>query len=98
MQGRNSTTMRMIAGLDRPTTGTVCVNGKHYPEPAAPMSELGILLDARSVHPGLSARDNLLALGRTAGIGRRRMAAVIELAGRREVAGRQGGPRGGRHT
>ena len=47
-----STTMRMIAGLDRPTSGTVRVNGKHYPEAAAPMSELGILLDARSVHPG----------------------------------------------
>ena len=90
--------MRMIAGLDRPTTGTVCVNGKHYPEPAAPMSELGILLDARSVHPGLSARDNLLALGRTAAIGRRRMEEVIELAGLGEVAGSEGGPRGGRPT
>ena len=50
-----STTMRMVAGLDRPTSGTVRVNGKHYPQAAAPMSELGILLDARSVHPGLSA-------------------------------------------
>jgi ABC-2 type transport system ATP-binding protein len=54
-----STTMRVIAGLDRPTSGTVRVNGKHYPDCAAPMSELGILLDARSVHPGLSARNNL---------------------------------------
>ena len=63
-----STTMRMIAGLDRPDSGTVRVNGKHYPGAAAPMAELGILLDARSVHPGLSARNNLLALARTAGI------------------------------
>ena len=62
-----STTMRVVAGLDRPTSGTVRVNGKHYPDAAAPMSELGILLDARSVHPGLSARNNLLALARTAG-------------------------------
>jgi len=82
-----STTMRMIAGLDRPTSGTVRVNGKHYPGAAAPMSELGILLDARSVHPGLSARNNLLALARTAGIGRRRVDEVIELAGLGEVAG-----------
>jgi ABC-type multidrug transport system ATPase subunit len=44
----------MIAGLDRPTSGTVRVNGKRYPGAAAPMAELGILLDARSVHPGLS--------------------------------------------
>ena len=86
-----STTMRMIAGLDRPTSGTVRVNGKHYPEAAAPMAELGILLDARSVHPGLSARNNLLALARTAGIGRRRVDEVTELAGLGEVAGTRAG-------
>ncbi|MGH3069991.1 MAG: ABC transporter ATP-binding protein [Streptosporangiaceae bacterium] len=81
-----STTMRVIAGLDRPTSGTVRVNGKQYCRCAAPMSELGILLDAKSVHPGLSARNNLLALARTAGIGRRRVDEVIELAGLAEVA------------
>jgi ABC-2 type transport system ATP-binding protein len=86
-----STTMRVIAGLDRPTSGTVRVNGKHYPDSAAPMSELGILLDARSVHPGLSARNNLLALARTAGIGRRRVDEVIELAGLAEVASARAG-------
>jgi ABC-2 type transport system ATP-binding protein len=86
-----STTMRMIAGLDRPTSGTVRVNSKHYPGAAAPMAELGILLDARSVHPGLSARNNLLALARTAGIGRRRVDEVIELAGLGEVAGGRAG-------
>ena len=86
-----STTMRMIAGLDRPDSGTVRVNGKHYPHAAAPMAELGILLDARSVHPGLSARNNLLALARTAGIGRRRVDEVIELAGLGEVAGTRAG-------
>ena len=42
-----STTMRVIAGLDRPTSGTVRVNGKQYRRCAAPMSELGILLDAQ---------------------------------------------------
>ena len=86
-----STTMRMIAGLDRPTSGTVRVNGKHYPKAPAPLAELGILLDARSVHPGLSARNNLLALARTAGIGRRRVDEVIELAGLGEVAGARAG-------
>jgi ABC-2 type transport system ATP-binding protein len=86
-----STTMRVIAGLDRPTGGTVRVNGKRYTDCAAPMSELGILLDAKSVHPGLSARNNLLALARTAGIGRRRVDEVIELAGLAEVAGARAG-------
>jgi ABC-2 type transport system ATP-binding protein len=86
-----STTMRMIAGLDRPTSGTVRVNGKHYAKAPAPMAELGILLDARSVHPGLSARSNLLALARTAGISRRRVDEVVELAGLGEVAGTRAG-------
>jgi ABC-2 type transport system ATP-binding protein len=86
-----STTMRVIAGLDRPTSGTVRVNGKRYPGCAAPLSELGILLDAKSVHPGLSARNNLLALARTAGISRRRVDEVIELAGLAEVAGARAG-------
>ena len=86
-----STTMRMIAGLDRPDGGTVRVNGRYYPKAPAPMGELGILLDARSVHPGLSARSNLLALARTAGIGRRRVDEVIELAGLGEVAGSRAG-------
>jgi ABC-2 type transport system ATP-binding protein len=86
-----STTMRMIAGLDRPDSGTVRVNGRCYPKAAAPMGELGILLDARSVHPGLSARGNLLALARTAGIGRRRVDEVIDLAGLADVAGTRAG-------
>src|SRR6202042_725172 len=86
-----STTMRMIAGLDRPDSGTVRVNGKHFPQAPAPMAELGILLDARSVHPGLSARNNLLALARTAGISRRRVDEVIELAGLGEVASTRAG-------
>ena len=86
-----STTMRVIAGLDQPTSGTVRVNGKQYRHCAAPLAELGILLDARSVHPGLSARNNLLALARTAGIGRRRVDEVIEMAGLAEVAGTRAG-------
>jgi len=73
--------MRMIAGLDRPTAGTVRVNGKHFPTSTAPMAELGILLEARAVHTGRSARNHLLAMAQTAGIGRRRVAEVIDLVG-----------------
>jgi ABC-2 type transport system ATP-binding protein len=86
-----STTMRMIAGLDRPTSGTVRVNGKHYAASAAPMAELGILLEARAVHTGRSARNHLLALGQTAGLSRRRVDEVIELVGLGDVAGKRVG-------
>ena len=51
-----STTMRMIVGLDRPTAGTVTVNGRRYAEHRSPLCEVGILLDAKAVHPGRTAR------------------------------------------
>ena len=47
-----STTMRMIMGLDRPTSGTVTVNGKPYRQHRAPLREVGALLEASAVHPG----------------------------------------------
>ena len=46
-----STTMRMIMGLDRPTSGTVTVNGKPYRQHRAPLREVGALLEASAVHP-----------------------------------------------
>jgi ABC-2 type transport system ATP-binding protein len=86
-----STTMRMIAGLDEPTTGTVLVNGARYRASAAPMAELGILLEAKAVHTGRSARNHLLALAQTNGISSKRVDAVIELVGLRSVAGTRAG-------
>src|SRR5881397_175607 len=64
-----STTMRLILGLDLPTKGTVTVNGRRYAELAAPLHEVGALLEARSVHSGRSERNHLLALAASHGIG-----------------------------
>jgi ABC-2 type transport system ATP-binding protein len=86
-----STTMRMILGLDAPTSGSVLVNGKPYREHAAPLSEVGALLEARSVHPGRSAHNHLLALARTSGIRRSRVDEVIEAVGLAGVARRRAG-------
>ena len=86
-----STTMRMIAGLDRPTKGRVRVSGADYRSTAAPMAELGLLLEAKAIHTGRSARNHLLALAQTNGIGRRRIDEVIEMVGLREVAGKRVG-------
>ena len=63
-----STTMRLILGLDPPTAGRVTVNGKPYGEHAAPLHQVGALLEARSVHTGRSAYHHLLALAQTHGI------------------------------
>ncbi|SEL20688.1 ABC transporter ATP-binding protein [Streptacidiphilus jiangxiensis] len=81
-----STTMRMIIGLSSPTSGSVTVNGRRYVEHAAPLRQIGALLEARSVHPGRSAFDHLMAQAHTHGIPRRRVHEVIELAGLRDVA------------
>ncbi|NJP99266.1 ABC transporter ATP-binding protein [Streptomyces zingiberis] len=86
-----STTMRMIVGLDAPTGGSATVGGKAYAEHAAPLQEIGTLLEAKSVHPGRSARGHLMALAHTHGIPRRRVDEVIELAGLTSVAGRRVG-------
>ena len=51
-----STTMRMIVGLDRPTHGTVTVNGRPYAEHRSPLHEVGALLDAGAIHPGRTGR------------------------------------------
>src|SRR4051794_25563026 len=53
------TTMRMIMGLDRPTSGTVTVDRKPYRQHRAPLREVGALLEASAVHPGRSARSHL---------------------------------------
>ena len=69
-----STTMRLILGLDAPNAGRTSVNGKAYRDHAAPLHEVGALLEARSVHTGRSAYNHLLALAQTHGIARRRVA------------------------
>ncbi|MFE2517470.1 ABC transporter ATP-binding protein [Streptomyces mirabilis] len=86
-----STTMRMIVGLDAPSGGSVTVNGKHYAEHTAPLQEVGALLEAKSIHPGRSAFDHLMAQAYTHGIPRRRVEEVIELTGLQSVAKKRAG-------
>ena len=69
-----STTMRMIVGLDRPTSGTVTVNGAPFARHRAPLHEVGALLDAKAVHTGRTAENHLRAMAATHGIGERRVA------------------------
>jgi ABC-2 type transport system ATP-binding protein len=86
-----STTMRLIVGLDAPTSGETTVNGKRYRDHAAPLHEVGVLLEARSVHTGRSAFNHLLALAQTHGIPRSRVDDLIDLVGLREVAHKRAG-------
>jgi ABC-2 type transport system ATP-binding protein len=87
-----STTMRLVLGLDAPTSGTVRVNGRRYVEHRFPLGDVGALLDALAVHGGRRARDHLLCLARSNRIGRRRVDEVLELVGLSDVANRRIGP------
>jgi ABC-2 type transport system ATP-binding protein len=86
-----TTTLRAIAGLDRPTSGRTLVGGKPISEHPLAMRQLGVLLEARRLHPGRSALQHLRALAATNGIGDRRVHEVIELTGIGSVAKRRAG-------
>src|SRR6478752_4113755 len=86
-----STTLRMMMGLDRPTSGSALVNGRQYAEHPDPLHQVGALLEARAVHPGRSARNHLVSLALTSGIGRSRVDQVLDMVGLTEVAGRRVG-------
>ncbi len=86
-----STTMRMLLGLDAPTSGRATVNGRSYADHPAPMHEVGAMLEARAIHTGRTAFNHLLALAATTGIPRSRVEEVIELVGLADVAHKRAG-------
>ncbi|WP_127502575.1 ABC transporter ATP-binding protein [Actinoplanes solisilvae] len=86
-----STTMRIAVGLTRPDAGKILINGRPYEKLAAPLNEVGVLLDARAVHPRRSAYQHLAVLATTHGIPLRRVDEVLGLVGLSEVAGRRPG-------
>jgi ABC-2 type transport system ATP-binding protein len=86
-----STTMRMLLGLDAPTKGMATIGGRRYADHPAPLHEVGALLEAKAIHTGRSARNHLLALAATTGIGRQRVEEVIDLVGLTDVAGKRAG-------
>jgi ABC-2 type transport system ATP-binding protein len=86
-----STTMRMMVGLDAPTSGRVTIDGHRYPDLRFPLHHVGALLEAKAIHPGRSARNHLLWLADSNGIDRRRVDHVLELVGLADVAHRRFG-------
>ncbi|MGW2473649.1 ATP-binding cassette domain-containing protein [Streptomyces sp. NPDC001665] len=81
-----STTMRMMLDLDNPTSGSVRIDGKHYRELSEPLKYIGALLDAKAMHGGRSAYNNLLCLAQSNRIPEQRVAEVLETVGLTAVA------------
>jgi ABC-2 type transport system ATP-binding protein len=86
-----STTMRMILGLDNPTSGTTTINGQPYASLDKPLTKVGSLLDANWIHPNRSARAHLRWMARSNGLPASRVAEVLDLVGLAEVAGKNAG-------
>jgi ABC-2 type transport system ATP-binding protein len=84
-----STTMRLVLGLDRPTSGTATIGGRAYGELNEPLRKVGALLDARAAHGSRTARDHLRALAAGNRIPDRRIDAVLEQTGLAAVARRR---------
>ena len=84
-----STTMRMVLGLDAPTSGGVLVNGRRYRQLDAPLRTIGALLDAGAVDGGRTAANHLLWLAHSNRIDRARVGHVLELVGLADVAERR---------
>ncbi len=86
-----STTMRMILGLNRPTSGSATVDGQPFARRRHGLRHVGALLDAGDAHPGRSAAAHLWALARSNGLPRRRVAEVLREVGLEGVARRRVG-------
>ncbi len=86
-----TTTMRMMLGLDAPTSGNVTVDGHSYRSIPAPMHQVGALLDAKGAQGGHTAHQHLRWLARAGGIPRRRTDEVLATVGLSDVAGKRVG-------
>jgi ABC-2 type transport system ATP-binding protein len=86
-----TTTMRLILGLDRPTSGTATIDGQPYRRLTNPLSKVGALLDARQAHSERSARNHLRWIAATNRIPTKRVDRVLEMVGLTPVADKKAG-------
>ncbi|RCV53971.1 ATP-binding cassette domain-containing protein [Marinitenerispora sediminis] len=86
-----STTMRILLGLDHPTSGRALIGGRPFAALRYPAREIGALLDAGAAHPGRSARAHLRALAHAGGVPARRVDDMLDLVGLGHVADRRAG-------
>ncbi|MDP9869616.1 MULTISPECIES: ATP-binding cassette domain-containing protein [Streptosporangium] len=86
-----STTMRVILGLDAADEGSALVGGLPYRSLRRPLRHVGALLDAAALQPSRTARNHLLWLAHSQGLGAKRVDEVIERVGLGPVARRRAG-------
>ena len=86
-----STTMRMVLGLDNPSSGHASVAGKIYRDLPAPMREVGVVLDPKAIYGKRTAVRHLGWIAQAGGIPAQRVEEVLDIVGLTNVAGKQVG-------
>ncbi|MGW0632090.1 ATP-binding cassette domain-containing protein [Streptomyces sp. NPDC002758] len=84
-----STTMRLVLGLDRPTSGTATIGGRPYAALREPLHHVGALLDVQAAHGARTGRDHLRALAVSNRIPLSRVDTVLEETGLAPAARRR---------
>lgn len=87
-----TTTLRLLLGLIRPTSGTATISGRRYADYRSPISVVGAVLDGPQTHPGRTGRDHLRVMAAAADLPARRVDEMLDFvelrdAGRRRVGG-----------
>ena len=78
--------MRLILGLDTPTSGVALVAGCHYRSLLNPLTVVGAQFDGSGAHTGRTARAHLTWVALSNGIPRSRVREVLDLVGLSAVA------------
>ena len=86
-----STTMRMILGLDTPTSGEVTIDGQRYRDLHRPLTKVGALLDAKWVHPNRSARSHLMWMAASNKLPKSSVDKALDMVGLTSVANKRAG-------
>lgn len=83
-----TTTMRMLLGLTRATSGHAMVAGVRYRDLVEPRREVGAVVDRIGAHPGHSARQHLTIVAIASGLPLTRVDECLDEVGLLDVADR----------
>ncbi|WP_430783388.1 ABC transporter ATP-binding protein [Actinoplanes sp. G11-F43] len=86
-----STTLRILLGLTRPTSGSARINGKRYRDLDKPLTHVGSVLEQGLSHPGQSGYAHLVTQSLLGGVGRDRVGALLEYVGLEDAATKRTG-------
>jgi len=86
-----TTTLRMILGLVRPTSGTATIGGMRYQDLPRPRAVVGAVLESTGFHPGRRAREHLRVIATANGVADGRVAEVLDQVGLADAATRRVG-------